>query len=378
MQLEKFIQENAEKFNKNQFHKNTQKTDNLMVFGDNRRSYLNEQKLFMLYFGEIPNLMEEENINCKKAVEWFLKNYGNQIKDMHFSKVELESSKNNVSEFDDVFFLLDHDLLVDFDTNQSKIRLLFRKTNFEFVEKIRKSLVKFRSRKRQKPEIHLITKEPYGIDLQEFEIRKPKLAIQDNYNDDFLEIHQTILKRLQTKKDKGLVLLHGKPGTGKTSYIRYLITSLKKKVIFLPLNMAAEITNPGLMKLLINNPDSIFVIEDAENIIMDREENGNSPVSTLLNLPDGLLSDCLNIQIICSFNTDISKVDSALLRKGRLIAKYEFKELEAEKAQNLSEKLGFKTQISEPMNLTDIYNQEEKNGNHTTSRKSIGFVKAMG
>ena len=109
-----------------------------------------------------------------------------------------------------------------------------------------------------------------------------------------------------------------------------------------------------------------------------REENGNSPVSTLLNLSDGLLSDCLNIQIICSFNTDISKVDSALLRKGRLIAKYEFKELEVEKAQNLSEKLGFKTHISKPMNLTDIYNQEEKNGNHTAQRKSIGFVKAMG
>ena len=378
MQLEKFIQENAEKFNQNRFSEKYNLSDKPLVFGDNRRSYLNEQKLFMAYFGEIPNLMEEENINCKKAVEWFLKNYENQIKDMHFSKIELESSKNNVSEFDDVFFLLDHDLLVDFDTNQSKVRILFRKTNFDFVEKIRKSMVKFRSRKRQKPEIHLITKEPYGIDLQEFEIRKPKLAIQDNYNDDFLEIHQTILKRLQTKKDKGLVLLHGKPGTGKTSYIRYLITSLKKKVIFLPLNMAAEITNPGLMKLLINNPDSIFVIEDAENIIMDREENGNSPVSTLLNLSDGLLSDCLNIQIICSFNTDISKVDSALLRKGRLIAKYEFKELEAEKAQNLSEKLGFKTQISEPMNLTDIYNQEEKNGNHTAQRKSIGFVKAMG
>ena len=373
MQLEKFILENAEKFSQNRFSEKYNLSDKQLIFEERRRSYLNEQKLFMAYFGEIPNLMEEENINCKKAVEWFLKNYGNQIKDMHFSKVELESSKNNVSEFDDVFFLLDQDLLVDFDTNQSKMRILFRKTNFEFVEKIRKSMVKFRSKKRQKPEIHLITKEPYGIDLQEFEIQKPKLAIQDNYNDDFLEIHQTILKRLQTKKDKGLVLLHGKPGTGKTSYIRYLITSLKKKVIFLPLNMAAEITNPGLMKLLINNPDSIFVIEDAENIIMDREENGNSPVSTLLNLSDGLLSDCLNIQIICSFNTDISKVDSALLRKGRLIAKYEFKELEAEKAQKLSEKLGFKTQISEPMNLTDIYNQEEMPFEKKKNRIPIGF-----
>ncbi len=373
MELEKFIQEKAEKFNKNQFYKNLQQTDGQCVFGDNRRSYLNELKLFRAYFGEIPNLMEEENIQCKKAVEWFLTHYGNEIKEMHFSKVEIESGKNNVSEFDDVFFLLNEDLMVDFDTNQSKVRLLFRKTHFEFVEKIRKSLCRFRGRKRQKPEIHLITKEPYGVDLQEFEIQKPQLAIQYNYNDDFLEIHQTILKRLQTKKDKGLVLLHGKPGTGKTSYIRYLITSLKKKVIFLPLNMAAEITNPGLMKLLIDNPDSIFVIEDAENIIMDREENGNSPVSTLLNLSDGLLSDCLNIQIICSFNTDLSKVDSALLRKGRLIAQYEFKELETEKAQQLSDKLGFQTTIVKPMNLTDIYNQEEMPFEKKKNRIPIGF-----
>lgn len=373
MQIENFIRDNAEKFSESLFSEKLYQAGKQLVFGDKHRSYLNELKLFMAYFGEIPNLMEEENINCKKAAEWFLKNYGTEIKNMHFSKVELESGKSNISKFDDLFFILNEDLMVDFDTNQSRIRILFRKTNFEFVENVRKSFLRFRSRKRQKPEIHLITMESYGIDIEEFEIQKPKLAIQDNYNDDFLEIHQTILKRLQTKKDKGLVLLHGKPGTGKTSYIRYLITSLKKKVIFLPLNMAAEITNPGLMKLLIENPDSIFVIEDAENIIMDRGENGNSPVSTLLNLTDGLLSDCLNIQIICSFNTDLSKVDNALLRKGRLIAKYEFKELEAEKAQNLSNKLGFKTQISEPMNLTDIYNQQEMNFQSANPFKKIGF-----
>ena len=159
------------------------------------------------------------------------------------------------------------------------------------------------------------------------EILKPRLSIEDNYNDDFAEIHQTIIKRLSKKNDKGLVLLHGKPGTGKTSYIRYLISSLKKNVIFLPPNMAGAITNPDLISILIDNPNSIFVIEDAENIVIDRSRNGRSPVSALLNISDGLLSDCLNIQIICSFNTDISRIDSALMRKGRLIAKYEFKEL---------------------------------------------------
>jgi ATP-dependent 26S proteasome regulatory subunit len=93
----------------------------------------------------------------------------------------------------------------------------------------------------------------------------------------------------------------------------------------------------------------------------------------LLNISDGLLADSLNVQIICSFNTDISKIDGALMRKGRLIAKYEFKELEIEKAQKLSNKLGFKTQLTEPMSLTAIYNQEDKDFQEAQKGRPIGF-----
>ncbi|MBK6989370.1 MAG: AAA family ATPase [Bacteroidetes bacterium] len=130
-------------------------------------------------------------------------------------------------------------------------------------------------------------------------------------------------------------MLHGKPGTGKLHTSVTHVQPLKKDIIFLPPNMAKVITNPDLISILIDNPNSIFVIEDAENIVADREQDGKSPVSALLNISDGLLSDCLNIQIICSFNTPLSKVDSALLRKGRLIAKYEFNELMLKKAQHL-------------------------------------------
>jgi PII-like signaling protein len=233
---------------------------------------------------------------------------------------------------------------------------------------------RFEKMKKRIPRMSLIHRSRNGLSTVKLKINTPQLKIEDNYNDDFSLIHEIILHRLKQEDDKGLVLLHGKPGTGKTSYLRYLITQLEKDVIFLPPNMASIITDPGLIELLIENQNSIFVIEDAENILIDREAGGSSAVSALLNLTDGLLSDCLNIQIICTFNTDLSKLDRALLRKGRLIARYEFKELTVRKAQALSDKLGFNKKIEKPTTLTDIYNQNEEScDSRTTIQRQIGF-----
>jgi len=342
------------------------------VFSERKGSYLNEFNLFLAHFNAIPNFIHEINIDCKKANSWFIETYKSEIVDWYYDKRYFD--RNKKAELDDIFYFLYEDLIVDFDTNNSVIRFLFRKTDIAKVENIISGIQKFRAKKvKRKPEISLLVTTNKGIDTKSLKITRPKLNIADNYNDDFKTVHQTILKRLSRKNDKGLVLLHGKPGTGKTSYIRFLISSLKKNVIFLPPNMAGAITNPDLISILIDNPDSIFVIEDAENIVVDREKEGRSPVSALLNISDGLLSDCLNIQVICSFNTDISKVDSALMRKGRLIAKYEFKELEVQKATSLSKKLGFDTEFNSPMTLTAIYNQDEQDYQQSRRRNPIGF-----
>lgn len=341
------------------------------VFADSNINYLNKFTLYLAYFNAIPNYIHDIEISCKKASDWFYKNFSEEIRDSHYKKRFFKGRKD--AAYLELYYVLKDEIIVQFDFEHSYVRILFKDESADKVNLISKELKRFKLKKNKSPEIFLLVNTPYGIETKPFVVSKVRLSIDDNYNDDFMEIHKNIMRRLSNKEDKGLILLHGKPGTGKTSYIRYLISAVSKNVIFLPPNMAAEITNPGLISVLIDNPNTIFVIEDAENIVVDRERNGHSPVSALLNISDGLLSDCLNIQIICSFNTDISKVDSALMRKGRLIAKYEFKELTVEKSNALSKKLGFEGEINTPMSLTDIYNHSEPNFNKASKTRGIGF-----
>lgn len=348
----------------------SQNKTNLFAFRSHSQ-YINFCDLFLLYFKQIPNTIFEENIDCEKANIYFSEKYKDEIKETFYYKRSFENEKK--SKLKEIYFVLEGILIVFF-TENNAVYFLFTESKFKKTETIINEFLCFiKKSKRKQQEIDLLINSSFGISTIPLKIIKPKLKIEDNYNDDFMEIHQNIIKRLSKNNDKGIVLLHGKPGTGKTSYIRFLISSLKKKIIFLPPNLASEMTNPDLLTLLIDNPNSIFVIEDAENIVLDREQNGSSAVSTLLNLSDGLLSDCLNIQIICSFNTDISKIDTALMRKGRLIAKYEFKALEIEKAQKLSDKIGFNSVIKKPSILTDIYNQNETEFKENI--RKIGFKK---
>ena len=109
----------------------------------------------------------------------------------------------------------------------------------------------------------------------------------------------------------------------------------------------------------MQHPNSILIIEDAENIILDRKEsvNPNQAVSNLLNLSDGLLGDAMRQQIITTFNCEISGIDPALLREGRLLVEHKFNKLSINDARKLCRSLNIDgaDEIEEPMSLAQIY-----------------------
>lgn len=245
----------------------------------------------------------------------------------------------------------------------------------ELDEQIDFDELKKYERVRKKSNINLVKSDMGHLDIEQYDLPIPPIDLELNYGEEFKKIHNTIVVKLNEENGKGIILLHGDPGTGKTSYIKYLTSLITDKdILFIPPSMAEMLSEPTIIPFLMEHKNSILIIEDAERVIGDRENNGSpAGVSNILNLTDGILGDCLSIQIVATFNMRREKIDKALLRKGRLIAEHKFEKLTTEETNKLLKHLG-KNQISlEPMCLADIYNIDVEL--HKTSDKTskIGF-----
>lgn len=223
--------------------------------------------------------------------------------------------------------------------------------------------------------INLIKNESGYLDIEEFNIEVPEIDLELNYGKDFIKVHELIVSRLNKDRDKGIILLHGSPGNGKTSYLKYLTKFItNKNILFLPPSMAEVLAEPTIIPFLIENKNSVLIIEDAERVISDRETNGFSAgVSNILNLTDGILGDCLNIQVIATFNTKREKIDQALLRKGRLIAEHKFNNLSVEETNKLLQYLNKNVISDKPLSLADIYNIDSDIIRCENEKTKIGF-----
>ena len=327
------------------------------------------KSLYLYCFNELPSAALVSGINGEKSFNAIKEKFADKIKAIHSYRYLYGRQKK--ANFNETYVILNNNCILEFDGDYCEIYHDGKQDTF--LSECISLMQTFKKRQKRTPfEINLITKNQSGLSLRPMEIKRTKLDLDLYYEEDFKEVDEVISERLNKEKDKGIVLLHGLPGTGKTTYLRYLIGKIKKRVLFVSPGAAAHIMNPDFIELLIQNPDCVLVIEDAENIIMDRKISNNASVSNLLNISDGLLADFLNVQVICTFNNSLTLVDSALLRKGRLIAKYEFGKLGINKSQKLSQHFGYDNLINQPMTIAEIANQNEKA--HQPERvEMIGF-----
>ena len=271
----------------------------------------------------------------------------------------IEYIKNNTPEDENMQYVVYS--AYDMDTQEEKIgfSVIFEKSNLfariennitesyilygndnkgalgKFVETLKQFYV---APEEEKNNLFLVAQDMSGYKLNKWHIKEVEgFDIKKQYNDDFIEIDNTVRDFIEETGKSGLLILHGEKGTGKTTYIRNLISKYHgKKFIFIPSNLIPMLGEPAFGNFLLSLQNSIIILEDCEGVIRSRKSTGSSSaVSLLLNLGDGLMSDDLGIKFICTFNAEIGTIDDALLRKGRLACKYKFTELEKHKVEIL-------------------------------------------
>ena len=331
--------------------------------------FIEARVFYMKLFNVIPCVAYIGNVDTKKIFELIQEKKYGKVKEV-YQRIYHDWEGDKIL-FSKTIFVIENKLMIKLADDW--LEIYFTTKDYTIANNMLKEFKMLKAPEKEKDyEINIISLSGNQLDLKTLAIKPTDLDIDLFYNDDFKIVDALIKERLAKENDKGIVLLHGLPGTGKTTYLRYLIGSLKKKVMFVSPSVAGNLMNPEFMDLLLDNPNAVLVIEDAENIIMDRKYSSHSSVSNLLNISDGLLSDCLNVQIICTFNSEIGLVDNALLRKGRLIARYEFGKLSIDKARKLIDHLDLNIKINKPMTLAEITNPEN-NYQEAVKTNVVGF-----
>jgi hypothetical protein len=336
--------------------------------------FVDARQLYLCLYEALPSLSYIGNIDGEKGFAAFMDRYAGMIE--HDYQYRWFHAEKRAFQFDETVLILNNRTVVKFDDHYCQV--LHDGSQQAFINEVAFCMRQFKERTRKQPlEINLIVQSKRGLELKSMEIKRTKLDLDLFYEDDFKATDAVIRQRLSSRNDKGIVLLHGLPGTGKTTYLRHLIGRIKKRVLFLSPSVAENLMNPEFVELLVDNPNTVVIIEDAEHIIMDRKFSSGSSVSNLLNISDGLLADFLNVQLVCTFNSALATIDSALLRKGRLIAKYEFGRLSVQKAQRLSDHLGVNTVVRQPMSIAEVANQKEQGMTSEMQERMIGFKQHM-
>jgi hypothetical protein len=182
----------------------------------------------------------------------------------------------------------------------------------------------------------------------------------------------------------GLSILRGKPGTGKTSFLRHLIYTHAEthRFYYLPVDafglLQAQMTDfLGRERRRFKDATLVLVLEDAEQLLLDRRGHRDGMASSLLNFTDGFVGDMVRAHLICTINSEVKHLDEAVLRPGRQRFFREFGLMSWEGASALAEKLGVQLTDRREYSLAELYHFKEVQNQDRLNKQEqriIGFA----
>lgn len=197
---------------------------------------------------------------------------------------------------------------------------------------------------KKNPNIHVLVATPQGYQMQSAGEIHHKFD-PDHYKQGVGDLMSDIQNTLKSKKfERGrLWIMHGEPGTGKTYFIRGLISSASHDATFLmiPPEMVLRIGDPNMISVFLSHAANgggkplVLILEDADSVLVPRSSDNMAFIQIVLNLTAGILGDALNVAILATTNVNNLSIEEALRRSGRLAGIAEFNKLPMDHAREI-------------------------------------------
>ena len=316
-------------------------------------------------FGDRPNKIKMYNSYSKKDFNEVIDKY---TIEKSFSSEVVPADEFNI--INDVYFIKVSEtiyisyILLDRESDSSfihEISFYFKsyQDDSELVDKISNELsdcqIDFDDDDESGCKLNTIYIAPTGLEVEPIS----RINLDDNielyYNEKTIKSIDKLCKTIK-KSDKGLSIIYGERGTGKTSIISHISEKVDRIVIYIPNSLLeATLNNSEFRSFLKKYHKPIIVIDDCEMIFNELFTKSNIYVNNLLQMVEGLLSDSIQVNIITIFNVDDdAEIDHALLDSNSLLDVIEFEYLSKEESNDLSKHLNHSKKYKNKTKLVDI------------------------